>query len=245
MGNSQEPRVRLMELSRARRDVYAFLGSAFLAPPGEQYLRALADEEFVAGADELFDSGVLDSLRQYATAAMQTAELQQGARQEFMNLFKVPGGQYITPYESVFRDARDVAGKHVKGLLMGQSAVNVQKWYKLAAVEISDEYKDLPDHIGLELNFLAHVCRKEQEFAAADDQARLTRAWEIERDFLAAHVVSWAIPLRDKLYGKSQHAYFRTVADLLVEFTKRDLATLEKVVGASSNKPLPEYEAIS
>jgi TorA maturation chaperone TorD len=244
MGNGQERRARLTELSRARQDVYAFLGSAFLAPPGEQSLRALANEEFVAGADELFDSGVLDSLRQYATAAKQTAELQQGARQEFMNLFKVPGGQYITPYESVFRDARDVGGKSVKGLLMGQSAVNVQKWYKLAAVEISDEYKDLPDHIGLELNFLAHVCAKEQEFAEKGDQARLTRAWEIERDFLAAHVVSWVVQLRDKLYKKSQHAYFRTVADLLVEFSKRDLTTLENVVGQTKRTLLPEYEAI-
>lgn len=166
------------------------------------------------------------------------------ARQEFMNLFKVPGGQYITPYESVFRDARDVGGKRVKGLLMGQSAVNVQNWYKLAAVEISDEYQDLPDHIGLELNFMVHLCGKEQEFADNDDQARLTRAWEIERDFLRAHVIPWAQQLRDKLYDKTQHAFFRTVADLLVEFTRRDLATLEKVVGSSGGNPLPAYEPI-
>ncbi len=244
VGNGQEWRVRLTELSRARHDVYAFLGSAFLAPPNEQSLRALADEAFVAGAAEFLGSDVLESLRQYATAAEQTAELQRQAHQEFMNLFKVPGGQYITPYESVFRDARDVGGQQVKGLLMGQSAVSVQKWYKLAAVEISDEYKDLPDHIGLELNFLAHVCAKEREFAGKNDQPRLTRAWEIERDFLSAHVVSWVGQFRDKLYDKSQHTFFRTLADLLVEFSRRDFATLEKVVGASPAKPLPEYEAI-
>ena len=244
VNNGRESRARLVELSQARRDVYAFLGGAFLAPPTEVSLRALAAEDLLAGAEELFGAEALDSLKQYVHSAEQTPELQRQAHQEFMNLFKVPGGQYITPYESVFRDSRDVGGKPVKGLLMGQSAVNVQKWYRLAAAEISDEYKDLPDHIGLELNFLAHVCGKEQEFADQDDQARLTRAWEIERDFLSVHVVPWARQLRDKLYDKSQHAVFRTVADLLVEFTRRDLATLEKVVGASSGRPLPDYEPI-
>lgn len=243
--DDEDTRTRLASLSRARRDVYAFLGGAFLSPPTEQSLRALGEKEFLAGAAELFGGNALESLRQYAGAAEQTAELQRQAHQEFMNLFKVPGGQYLTPYESVFRDAREVGGTQVKGLLMGQSAVNVQKWYKVAAVEISDEYKDLPDHIGLELRFLAHVCTKEQEFSAAGDQDRLTRAWEIERDFLAAHVVSWAVQLRDKLYEKSQHAYFRTVADLLVEFSKRDLATLEKVVGSAAKKSSPDYEAIA
>lgn len=238
-------RARLIELSRARRDVYAFLGGAFLTPPTEESLRALASDDLLAGAEELFGMDVLDSLQHYACSAEQTPELQRQAHQEFMNLFKVPGGQYITPYESVFRDTRDVGGRPVKGLLMGQSAATVQKWYKLGAVVISAEYKDLPDHIGLELNFLAHVCGKEQEFADRDDQARLTRAWEIERDFLSAHVVSWMRQLRDKVYDKSQHAFFRTVADLLVEFGKRDLATLERVVGASSGKPLPEYEPIA
>ncbi len=242
--NSDE-RARLTDLSQARRDVYAFLGGAFLAAPTEKTLRALGDEEFLAGAAELFGAKTLESLRQNAGAVEQTAELQRQAHQEFMNLFKVPGGQYVTPYASVFSDAREVGGKPVKGLLMGPSAVHVKKWYQLAAVEISDEYKDLPDHIGLELNFLAHLCGKEVEFAAKGEEGKLARAWEIERDFLAAHLVTWASRLRDKLYDKSLHAYFRAVADLLVEFTERDLSTLEKAMGPSAKKPVPDYEAIN
>ncbi len=241
---AEDLRARLSDLSGARCDAYAFMGSAFLSPPTEQTFRAVGNEEFRAGAAELFGMKALELLQQYANPTEQAAELRRQAHQEFMNLFKVPGGQYITPYQSVFCDALEVSGKRLKGLLMGQSAINVQKWYRLAAVEISDEYKDLPDHIGLELNFLAHVCTKEQEFSRNGDQARLTRAWEIERDFLSAHVVSWAEQLRDKLYDKSQHAFFRAVADLLVEFSKRDLATLERVVGLSRAKPLPDYEAI-
>ncbi len=150
----------------------------------------------------------------------------------------------MTPYESVFRDTREIAGKQVKGLLMGPSAVDVQKWYGLAAVEISDEYKDLPDHICLELNYLAHLCNKEQEFAASADEARLTRCREMERDFLAAHVVTWIGGLRVKIREKSKHPYYLAMADLAVEFTQRDMATLEGVLGPSTGRAVPEYDEL-
>lgn len=235
---------QLTELNRARNDLYAFLGSAFLSPPTAAAIKALTDEEFLTGVAELLGEAMLTEFREYAKASGRIATMQQEARQEFMRLFKVPGVQYLTPYESVFRDTREVAGQQIKGLLMGQSAADVQQWYKLAAVEISGDYKDLPDHIGLELNFLAHICGKEQEFAAAGDESRLTRAWEMERDFLAAHVVSWAPALRDRIQQRTQHAYFRTVADILVAFAESDLAALEDVVGPAIGKPTPEYEAI-
>ncbi len=228
--------------SEARQGIYAFLSSAFSQPPSSESLTALRDEGFLSSAAALFSEHTTARLRQFADAAERTAELERQAHQEFMSLFKVPGGQYITPYESMFRDTRDVAGKQVKGLLMGQSAVDVQRWYKLAAFDISEEYKDFPDHICLEFNYLAHLCGKEREFAGAGDNSKLTRAREMERDFLAAHVISWIDALRDKLYDKSQHTYFRAIADLAVEFTKRDLSTLEELLGPSKGTSAPHYD---
>ncbi len=241
--NGDDKRTKLASLSEARQGVYAFLSSAFAKPPSSESLAALRGEGFLSSAADLFSEQTATPLRQYAEAAEHTAELERQAHQEFMCLFKVPGGQYITPYESVFRDTRDVAGKQVKGLLMGQSAVDVQKWYRLAALDISEEYKDFPDHICLEFNYLTHVCGKEREFAGAGDDPKLTRAWEMQRDFLAAHVVSWIDALRDKLYDKSQHTYFRAIADLAVEFSKRDLATLEGLLGPSKGTSAPHYDA--
>lgn len=192
----------------------------------------------------LFSEEALAPLRRGADAGEQPEDLERTAHREFMNLFKVPGGQYVTPYESVFRDTREIAGRPVKGLLMGQAAVDVQKWYRLAAMDISDEYKDLPDHICLELDYLAHLCAKEQGFATTGDTAKLQRAWEMQRDFLAAHVVSWLGVLRDRIHEKSQNAYFRAIADIAVEFTQRDLATLEELLGPSGGESAPAYERV-
>ncbi len=240
----QSKRADMSTLAAARQEAYSFLGSAFSQPPSADTIAAVRSDEFLSAAASLFSEETLAPFRHFAQPIEDVAELQRLVQQEFMNLLKVPGGQYVTPYESVYCDTHAVPGKRVKGLLMGRSAVDVQKWYRLAAVEIADERKELPDHIGVELGYLAHLCGKEQQFASNGDDSRLARAWEMQRDFLAAHIVSWVGALRDRIHERAQHAYFRAVADMLVEFAQRDLATLEELLGPSSRKSVPDYEAV-
>lgn len=224
-------------LASPRKILYLFLSKAFAQPPTLHSLSVLEDDTFLSAVSRLFDRDASSPLIKYVQDASASPATQEETRRTFMNLFKVPGPEYVAPYESVFRDTRDIEGRTVRGLLMGPSAVDVQRWYRLAAVDVSDGYKDLPDHIALELNFLAHLCGKEVEFAANNDEARLVRAWEMERDFLKAHILSWIGALRDLIHEKCRHPYFRAVADLAVECTRRDLATLESVVGPSRPKP--------
>ncbi|RMF72687.1 MAG: hypothetical protein D6744_16560 [Planctomycetota bacterium] len=229
----------LRALGAARRTLYSFLRSAFAEPPkGEQieWLRNDAWRDVLGGSDA---PESLAAFQSQPAPAEQAADYLGDARQEFMSLFKVPGAQYVTPYESVFRDTREIDGRKVGGLLMGQSAIDVQKWYRLAAIEISDAYKDLPDHICLEMDYMAHLCGKEIEFAARGDEKKLTRAWEMQRDFLAGHLARWIDALRDKIHAKTRHAYFRAVADLAAAFVHRDLATLEGVIGESKGLSSP------
>ena len=231
-------------LAAARRGVYAYLSDAFTNPPSPKEAQRLSSTEFLDEAITLFSEAMAAALKQCAASVEDSHEWEGQAREEFMRLFKIPGAQYVMPYESVYRDNREIEGKRITGLLMGQSSVDVQKWYRLAALEISEEFKDLPDHIALELNYLAHLCMKEGEFAQADDGARLTRALEMERDFLAGHVVEWLGPLRDRILEKSRHPYFCAVAELAVDFTNGDLATLEDLLGPSGGEPVPRYEDV-
>lgn len=226
----EQQQTDLATLAEPRRILYRFLSAAFADPPTDQSLSVLRNDTFLRAISQLFERHAISTLFQQVWDAPASLTIQEDMRQTFMNLFKIPGPEYVAPYESVYRDTRDIDGQPVRGLLMGPSAVGVQRWYRLAAADISDAFNDLPDHIMLELNFLAHLCGKEEEFFANDDEERLLRAWEIERDFLRAHVVSWVPALRDRIYEKCRHAYFRAIADLAVECTRRDLATLESVV---------------
>jgi TorA maturation chaperone TorD len=231
----------MLSLSSARQETYTFLSDAFARPPSPENLSHLQSDAFFTSACDLFSEGALAPLREWAQTDATLEDLCQVVRTEFMNLFKVPGGQYVAPYESVYRDMGQIAGQPVTGRLMGPSVIDVQKWYRLATVEISGEYMDLPDHICLELRYLAHLCGKEQEFSSAGGDAKLERAWEMQRDFMAGHVTNWIGALRDKVHENSNSAYYRAVADMVVEFTARDLATLEDLLGPSEGKSFPAY----
>ncbi len=228
--------VRLVELAPFRARLYAWLTAAFGRAPEAQDLELIATDTFL-DAIEAFGEGASGALRACAASHRASEQWLAEARQEFMNLFKVPGRQYVPPYESVYRDSREIEGKQVAGLLMGACAIAVRKWYQLAALDISEKCKELPDHIALELAYLAHICQKEQEFAATGDVARLTRAWEMERDFLSTHVVSWVMTFRDKIHENTEHPYFRGVSDLAVAFTRYDLDALESVAGPAQDAP--------
>jgi len=230
----------LPEMASARRDLYRFLSAAFLAEPSPDFLAHLRDEPFQAALAESFSADVAENFQRVADA-MDAEKSSDCARLEFTNLFLVPGGQHIAPYESVFRDTREIEGKEISGLLMGQSALDVQQWYRLAALEISRDFKELPDHIGLELHYLAYLCDREQAFGEAGDSAKKNRAREMQRDFLKAHVLSWLGDLAEKIRAQAALPLYPAIAALAVEFCQNDLATLEAALGPSGGKSVPAY----
>ncbi|MHB1310267.1 MAG: TorD/DmsD family molecular chaperone [Limisphaerales bacterium] len=232
--------LELAELASSRRDLYRFLSAAFLAEPSAEFLAHLQEESFQTALAEWFTSSLVEDFRR-VTEAMNAEAFSQSARREFTNLFLVPGGQHIAPYESVFRDRREIEGREVSGLLMGQSALDVQKWYRLAALELSGDCKELPDHIGLEFHYLAYLCEKEMEFGDAGNTASQTRAREMQRDFLKAHVLAWLGDLAGRIRAKSALPLYPAIASLAVEFCQAELATLEAVVGPSCGSLIPAY----
>jgi TorA maturation chaperone TorD len=243
LSDTREKGLLFRGLAQARCGIYTHLSAAFREPPTDEMIEALTEASSLAETKQLFGESVAIALDQCASS-LAGDDAERTARSEFMNLFKVPGGQYVTPYESVFLGTRRVGGNEVSGLLAGQSSVDVQKWYRLAALDISPEFKELPDHIAIEFGYLAHLCRKERGFAESDDEARLVRAWEMERDFVAAHIMPWIGPLRDKIRERSQHPYFAAIAELAVEFSRHDLVTLEDLLGPSEAHSVPHYDPL-
>lgn len=239
MTNSRDAR-ELAVLAPARRDFYRFLSASFLDGPSPETMRPLVDTAFQEAVAESFSAGALEQVKALA-AAMAAEDFWPAARREYTQLFLAPGGQYIPPYESVFRDKREVEGKKIAGLLMGPSAVAVQQWYRLAALEIRSDFKELPDHLGLEFHYLGFLCERERTFGEEGDSAHQTRAREMERDFLKAHVLTWLPELVDQIQARAQLPLYPAIGSLAVEFCHGDLALLEAVVGPSSGCPLPAY----
>lgn len=210
--------------SQGRWLLYRFLADSYLRPPDSSLKESLRRLSCDALSHEAFPGEVGQALWRFLSAAEDLTDID-ALKREFNNLFVVPLGSYVTPYESVYRDTREIAGKKVSGLLMGPSAQDVIRWYHQAGVEVSDEIKELPDHVGLELGFMAHLCEKEHDARLDHNEDLVERIRETQRGFLENHLTCWIPLLVGKIEEKTRSPFYIALAHLTRAFVEFDMET--------------------
>ena len=229
--------------SSVRASLYAFLGSGFARPPEATLVESLRDPDLLALLGEGFGDAAVAEVTRFVRSVDEDMDALESAKSEFMRLFKVPGPLAVPPFESLYED-RPVEGEPAsKGLLVGPSVIEVQRWYALACVEPDASAPELPHHIAVELQFLSLLCAKEEEFEIAGAKARLERCREIQRDFLAAHLVPWTLRFAQRFMERTQEAWIRALGVMLTSFPQRDLETLQWALGPSAGHKVPTYPA--
>jgi TorA maturation chaperone TorD/Pyruvate/2-oxoacid:ferredoxin oxidoreductase delta subunit len=117
--------------------------------------------------------------RTYANLAHAFSKAEPGLEQEFTRLFLGPGRPVAHPYESVYREGRT----------MGDTTLDVQRC--LASEGLTPGTRILPDHVSIELAFMAHLAAREARAweDGDDDGARgyLAR----QKSFLHDHLIAW------------------------------------------------------
>ncbi len=209
----------------ARKTIYSLLSSLFLGPPTHSLLQIIHSDFDNAAKGDIHES--LDqALKKFITACRMTdAEM---LTREYNNLFLIPVGGYVAPYESVFLDERVLGNKKVSGLLMGPSVIDVKKWYRQAGMEISGDAKELPDHIGIELRFMAHLCEKELEAKTNGDDELVFKIKDTQLGFLEAHLTKWIAPFVEKVQSNSKSKFYTSLCDITRLLLQEDLVSLQK-----------------
>lgn len=110
---------------------------------------------------------------------------------EYIPLFET-GAVEAPPYASVYLTA--------EGLVMGHEAFAVKNFYTLAGYGINEEGKELPDHLGVELEFLARL---------AHDQNL-----ELMDDFRQKHLLPFLKEILPRIKAVKRRVFFE-VAELL------------------------------
>jgi TorA maturation chaperone TorD len=200
-----------MTWATARGDMYKFLSAVFLEPPTEALVAPLLADGFVEGLEEVFGTAVVDDLRQFIREFREDYE---GLDQEFQSLFMVPLGRYVTPYEAVYRDEWEVGDSRVRGLLMGPSTLAVKQLYREAGAAISEDFKDLPDHVGLELACMEFLCKAEAQAWDRQDLAEVHRVRGFQTRLLLEHLVEWVPMLCERIREFAAGPLYRGIARL-------------------------------
>lgn len=135
---------------------------------------------------------------------------------DYTRLFLGPIEIRAKPYGSVWLDAEKT--------LMGDSTAALLDLYREAEFEMDDEFKELPDHIAVELEFLYQLIFRENEARLSGDSARLAATLRVRQRFLTQHLGAWANQFTSAVRAGAQCGFYRTLAGLTADFIRREVA---------------------
>jgi TorA maturation chaperone TorD len=99
-----------------------------------------------------------------------------------------------------------------KGLLLGDSALHLLALYQQCGLELEEEYRGIPDHLAMELEFLSFLYQR------ATDK-------EVKR-FIEDHL-DWITLLREKFKEFHSHPFYRSALEVLLLFVRKEKERLE------------------
>jgi len=211
------------QVAEARANLYRFLAQLYLAPPTDELLARLAEEDFKQHLETVFESGGTALIRALAGYLDPDA-----LRLEYDALFRVPGERYLCPYESVYRGRRVVDDQVVNGTVWGPYTAEVERLYALAGARLAQDLVELPDFIGLELLFMAYLCEQEAGAWAAGDGDLARRHLALQRHFLAQHLSRWLDGLCDEILARAKLDFYVGLAELSRAFLAADCADVQR-----------------
>ncbi len=158
--------------------------------------------------------------------------------EEFQRFFVVPGPDYIPPYESVYKDRWEIptctlAGGEgpilsATGLMWGPSTVAVKREYEETGFILASNWNEPPDHLGIELEWMSHLCEMECH-AWQKKSLRTAQRWkERQRAFLRDHLLSWVPDLHRAIERSSMNQFYRYLVGQLDEFLRWEVKDIEQ-----------------
>lgn len=158
-----------------RAAFYLCLARAFLPPQD----RASYDAIKIHLADELGD--LADSLGYPARDALDGLRNAVAAIPNHLALLQGYSELFLAPPVPVTLNA----GRYLDGAVMGQATTAIERCYLQVGLAKAGGFHDLPDHVALQLEFVAHLCASEATGSAPAIKAD---------DFLASFVRYWLPP---------------------------------------------------
>ena len=209
-----------MERSR----LYGLLASLFRREPGPELLNRLRSPGF----RDLFSELGIDLGDDFFNDPLD--EVGDRLKVEYTFLFLGPG-KHISPHESVQR-------KRGSGTLWGEETLVVKQYMAAAGFELNEAASDIPDHIGVELEFLCHLSAREAEAWQADDHQAAAAALGWQHRFVSDNIGKWIGRFCREVEAAAEMPFYAEFAKLLRTFIageKAEIADRLSIADANSS----------
>lgn len=195
-----------LDKARAREDLCRYLAACYYQP-GPEFAEEKVFDSMLAAATRIHPD--------LAVCARQLGEkfVWEGTDNlllDYTRLFLGPNHIIAKPYGSVWLEQQ--------GTLMGESTVAVLALYKEGDFEMDDTFRELPDHIAAELEFLYLLIFRESEAHQQGKPQELEAKAALRKRFLDEHLGLWVGPFTAAVRDGAQCDYYRQLAELTDRF---------------------------
>ena len=201
----------MQDVAAGRARTYGVLSALYTAAPTQDLVTTICNGGLVAeGASvplSVAANELGDAFRDVATPGSYN-EL----AAEHTRLFVLPSG--VMPHESMYLDVNKRLG--------GRVTAGVQRYYENAGARPAKACLELPDHMGVELEFMNFLCGIEAQLRSQPDAAGLPRCLKFQHDFLTEHLLRWYQPLCERVSRASSLDAYRALARLTAAFLQAE-----------------------
>lgn len=187
----------------ARADLCRLLAACYYQPGPEFAEERVFDSMRIAAAE--VDAGMA-SLVEALAQGFETQPMDE-LRIDYTRLFLNPAGPLAAPYESAW-----LAGKDP--MVFDEVIQSVITSYRAGGYEVDENFRDLPDHVAAELEFLYTLIFREARAAASGNDEQRAEAVDLRRRFIEQHLGRWVGPFAEALRSGGETALYRALADL-------------------------------
>ncbi len=217
-------------VQEARGAIYGFFSALFRKPLSPGDLKRILSGEGVSALCSLFyecpEGRDLENLRQAHDGSKWESE---ALLIEYESLFRVPGRQYVHPYESVYRRPRPPDHPNECPFMDASITKEVLHLYKTEGLEPSQGFDGQADHLATELEFMAQLCRWSANSLGLGEMNEARIYWERQAAFFKDHLSRWAGACLEKIRKEAVYPFYKVFAAFLDSFLKNERHLLETV----------------
>jgi TorA maturation chaperone TorD len=196
-----------------RERTYGFFADVCLNPPSDALVDMVKDGSIVS----VFQSGQeggegLAWLSEFVKEAEGIPNLKDELEAEHTALFVLPSG--VLPHEAAYLDKEKRLG--------GRITENVRRFYENAGASIHDGCIQIPDHVGIEMEFMAFLCRMEKELRESGEHAYLDRCIDFQKNFLETHLSRWAYRCLDEIGKQTECGFYKALMYFMGKYLKSE-----------------------
>jgi putative dimethyl sulfoxide reductase chaperone len=216
------PDMQLDELVSTRSLSYTFLSRVYREEPTREFLDALIANAVSSQADEAGEGNKIFNafLIKFKGADMEQTRVDLAA--EYAALFLNASRHPVFPFESVYTSP--------DGLIMQRARDEVLQEYRRAGLARVDGFNEPEDHIAIEYEFMASLCRKTIEALQAKNLTAALDSLRWQQEFCEKHLSVWVPKFCQDLAKGARSDFYKGAALLTAEFLETEQETIPAMI---------------